>query len=70
MATIDKAQDVWELAEEDCYVALTHNHLNAQAIMDRVRSPSAGAIVLFAGKFPSLIFRCSSSSLTLDRYHP
>jgi molybdopterin synthase catalytic subunit len=60
MATQEKAQDLWELSEQDCYVALTHDHLNAQAIMDRVRSPSAGAIVLFAGsKFLSLTGPCS-----------
>jgi molybdopterin synthase catalytic subunit len=53
MANSEKAQDVWEQTEQDCYVALTHDHLNAQAIMDRVRSPSAGAIVLFAGKLSS-----------------
>lgn len=38
-----------ELHEEDCYVALTHNHLDVKAMMDRVRNPKAGAIVLFAG---------------------
>lgn len=38
-----------ELQEEDCYVALTHDHLDAKTTMDRVRSPKAGAIVLFAG---------------------
>ena len=38
-----------ELSEENCYVALTHDYLDAKAIMDRVRSPKAGAIVLFAG---------------------
>lgn len=38
-----------ELQEQDCYVALTHDHLNAQNVIDRVRSPKAGAIVLFAG---------------------
>ncbi|KAF5022273.1 hypothetical protein F66182_5676 [Fusarium sp. NRRL 66182] len=51
MSTKENAQHVWELSDQDCHVALTHEHLNAQAIMDRVRSPSAGAIVLFAGKF-------------------
>ncbi|KAM0439703.1 hypothetical protein ACHAPT_000797 [Fusarium lateritium] len=49
MTASENPQDVWELSEEGCHVALTHDHLNAQAIMDRVRSPSAGAIVLFAG---------------------
>jgi molybdopterin synthase catalytic subunit len=38
-----------ELQEEECYVALTHEHLDAKVMMDRVRSPKAGAIVLFAG---------------------
>ncbi|KAI1263906.1 Molybdopterin biosynthesis MoaE [Xylariaceae sp. FL1019] len=38
-----------ELSEGACYVALTCDHLNVQDIMDRVRSPAAGAIVLFAG---------------------
>ncbi|KAI1170424.1 Molybdopterin biosynthesis MoaE [Nemania sp. FL0916] len=38
-----------ELAKDRCYVALTHGHLKVQEIMDRVRSPQAGAIVLFAG---------------------
>jgi molybdopterin synthase catalytic subunit len=41
-----------ELQEGHCYVALTHDHLNVQEIMDRVRSPQAGAIVLFAGIVP------------------
>ncbi|KAH8599263.1 Molybdopterin synthase catalytic subunit [Bisporella sp. PMI_857] len=38
-----------ELQEDDCFVALTHVHLDAKAIMDLVRSPKAGAIVIFAG---------------------
>ena len=39
-----------ELGSDKCYVALTHHHLSAQDIMNRVRSPQAGAIVLFAGR--------------------
>ncbi|KAI1320432.1 Molybdopterin biosynthesis MoaE [Xylariaceae sp. FL0255] len=38
-----------ELSDGSCYVALTHQHLQVQEVMDRVRSPEAGAIVLFAG---------------------
>ncbi|KAI3320747.1 Molybdopterin biosynthesis MoaE [Xylariaceae sp. AK1471] len=38
-----------EISEDSCYVALTHGYLQVQEIMDRVRSPQAGAIVLFAG---------------------
>lgn len=44
--------EIDELQEDGSYVALTHNLLNAQSIMDRVRSPQAGAIVLFAGEPP------------------
>jgi molybdopterin synthase catalytic subunit len=33
-----------------CYVALTENNLDVGEVMDKVRSPKAGAIVLFAGK--------------------
>jgi len=39
-----------ELTADGCYVALTHHPLDVKAIMDRVRSPEAGAIVLFAGE--------------------
>ncbi len=41
-----------EVHEDGCYVALTKDHLNMQAVVDRVRSPAAGAIVLFAGLVP------------------
>lgn len=59
-----------EYSEEGIYVALTHDHLDPLAIMNKVRSPSAGAIVLFAGKdtlllliwslfsYFSIIFHC------------
>jgi len=39
-----------QLSEEGCFVALTSSLLNVQEVMDRVRSPEAGAIVLFAGE--------------------
>lgn len=39
-------------SEVNCYVALTHDHLDVLTIMNRVRSPKAGAIVLFAGTLP------------------
>jgi molybdopterin synthase catalytic subunit len=44
-----------EIVEDGCYVALTHAHLKVQEIMDRVRSPQAGAIVLFAGEPATLL---------------
>ncbi|KAK3498297.1 Molybdopterin biosynthesis MoaE [Neurospora crassa] len=40
---------VTEISEPGIYVALTHDHLNYQSVIDRVRSPEAGAIVIFAG---------------------
>ncbi|SPJ80121.1 related to molybdopterin synthase large subunit [Fusarium torulosum] len=56
MTTPDKTQDVWELSEQDCYVALTHNHLNAQDIMDRTTRDN------FAGK--------PVKELQYTAYHP
>ncbi|KAI4748662.1 Molybdopterin biosynthesis MoaE [Aureobasidium sp. EXF-12298] len=38
-----------EFEEVGVFVALTHDTLDAVAIMNKVRSPKAGAIVLFAG---------------------
>ncbi|KAK0655834.1 Molybdopterin biosynthesis MoaE [Cercophora newfieldiana] len=37
------------LTAEGCYVALTSSNLSYEDIIDRVRSPEAGAIVLFSG---------------------
>ncbi|KAH6605170.1 hypothetical protein Trco_006877 [Trichoderma cornu-damae] len=41
--------NVWEISEQGCFVRLTHDYLNIQEAIDKVRSPMAGAIVLFAG---------------------
>lgn len=59
-----------ELQDGDCYVALTHDHLDASSIMNRVRSPKAGAIVLFAGIFiqPPILTRLTY--LTPRRNNP
>lgn len=43
------ANEIWEMSEQSCYVGLTYDHLNIQEAMDKVRSPMAGAIVIFAG---------------------
>lgn len=43
------AEQLTELREEGCFVALTDDVLQPLAIMDLVRSPQAGAIVLFSG---------------------
>lgn len=42
------------IKEEGISIALTHGSLDARAVMNEVRSPKAGAIVLFAGQFPRL----------------
>ena len=44
------------LEEQNVYVSLTYDELNAKTTMDRVKSPKAGAVVLFSGKMlPSLL---------------
>jgi molybdopterin synthase catalytic subunit len=43
------AQDSGEISELGCFVGLTQEHLDVVQLMDRVRSPKAGAIVIFAG---------------------
>lgn len=40
------------LSSEDVYVSLTYDPLNSTAAMARVKSPKAGAVVLFAGQCP------------------
>lgn len=44
-----KAETEAERQEPGLYIALTHAPLDAKTLLDRVRSPEAGAIVLFAG---------------------
>ncbi|KAI0897638.1 Molybdopterin biosynthesis MoaE [Annulohypoxylon nitens] len=41
--------DAAEIKDDGCYVALTSQLLSVTDVMDRVRSPQAGAIVMFAG---------------------
>jgi molybdopterin synthase catalytic subunit len=52
-----------ELQEEECYVALTHEPLDIKKTTDQVRSPKAGAIVVFAGASDcTLGFTCVNTS--------
>jgi hypothetical protein len=51
------------LSEQDVYVSLTYDELNAKSMMDRVKSPKAGAVVLFAGTI-SLYHKSATPSLT------
>ncbi|CAM1501768.1 Fc.00g037520.m01.CDS01 [Cosmosporella sp. VM-42] len=68
MENVDEKEEAWQLSDDGCYVALSRDHLNVQQVMDLVRSPSAGAIVLFAGKHfdplipPSLINTLSGTT--------
>jgi molybdopterin synthase catalytic subunit len=48
-STPDSPQQESHLTHQNCHVALTHAPLNLQATTDLVRSPKAGAIVIFAG---------------------
>ena len=47
--TMAASGSTMQLSEEAIHVELTYDHLDADSIMNRVRSPKAGAIVLFAG---------------------
>ncbi|QDS68119.1 Molybdopterin synthase catalytic subunit [Venturia effusa] len=38
-----------KIEEENIHVEITHDHLDVNSIISRVKSPKAGAIVLFAG---------------------
>ncbi|ATY60534.1 Molybdopterin biosynthesis [Cordyceps militaris] len=49
MAAQQTDDDPWHMTEDGCHVALTHSPLSASSVLDLVRSPSAGALVLFAG---------------------
>ncbi|KAK4466623.1 Molybdopterin synthase catalytic subunit [Cladorrhinum samala] len=62
--------DLQSLSEEGIYVALTSDHLNSQSIMDRVRSPAAGAIVLFAGTTRNTFQSLQVSHLSYSAYVP
>lgn len=44
-----RAQYTQELTGDGTYVALTEEVLDSKTMMDRIRSPKAGAIVLFSG---------------------
>lgn len=45
---LDDTSMVWQ--KDHLHVELTYDYLNVNANMDKVRSPKAGAIVMFAGK--------------------
>lgn len=38
-------------SSQDVFVSLTYDELDAKNMMDRVKSPKAGAVVLFAGTY-------------------
>lgn len=55
MAEADKQFEGEQLlSEPNVYVSLTYDALDAKVAMDRVKSPKAGAVVLFAGKVFSI----------------
>lgn len=39
-----------KIEEENVHVEITYNHLDITSTISKVKSPKAGAIVLFAGK--------------------
>ncbi|KAH8662218.1 molybdenum cofactor synthesis protein 2B [Xylariales sp. PMI_506] len=62
--------EVAELQEGGCYVSLTEDHLSVSAIMDKVRSPQAGAIVLFAGTTRDNFAGKAVKELQYSAYNP
>ncbi|KAJ4298683.1 hypothetical protein N0V88_003714 [Collariella sp. IMI 366227] len=70
MATDAPSPEKHSLSEEGCYVALTNGHLNIQSVTDRVRSPQAGAIVLFAGTTRDTFDSKSVKQLSYTAYAP
>lgn len=46
--------DEVEAQDHGCFVCLTNKSLDVQTVMDKVRSPEAGAIVIFAGAYDRL----------------
>lgn len=52
------------LDEQYVYVSLTYDELDAKTTMDRVKSPKAGAVVLFSGKALTQHSPLSSHTLT------
>lgn len=59
-----------ELTSGNCHVALTHDLLSPTAIMDKVRSPKAGAIILFAGTTRDNFDSKPVKELTYTSYAP
>jgi hypothetical protein len=53
------ASEIMSLSEPNIHVELTHSHLDVLHIMNMVKSPEAGAIVLFAGILPRRPFSSS-----------
>ncbi|KAK3990286.1 Molybdopterin synthase catalytic subunit [Cladorrhinum sp. PSN332] len=62
--------DTQSLTQPNIYVALTPSPLNPLTILNKVRSPSAGAIVLFAGTTRDTFDNQAVSHLSYQAYVP
>jgi molybdopterin synthase catalytic subunit len=51
MAQDDRFTGIKSEEEEGIYVGLTYDDLDVVSIMNRVKNPKAGAVVMFAGAF-------------------
>ena len=69
MASLKEPQRAFEgeqsLTSEGVYVSLTYDELDASKAMARVKSPKAGAVVLFAGTCTHLDGLHDTTRLTL-----
>lgn len=48
-AKSDSSEEEQSLSEPNVYVSITHNPLDSNVALSGVKSPKAGAVVLFAG---------------------
>ncbi|KKY28945.1 putative molybdenum cofactor synthesis protein 2b [Diplodia seriata] len=66
----ETSADVMHRQDEGVYVQLTYDHLDVSSVMARVKSPDAGAVVLFAGTTRSTFDSKPVARLSYQSYAP
>ena len=56
------------ISRDGVSVSLTHDRLDVASVVSSVRSPKAGATVLFAGKFSSYLPACTKLILGIRNH--
>jgi hypothetical protein len=65
-----EAEKIMSLDGDCVHVELTEQHLDVMSVMNRVRSPKAGAIVIFAGVIPRIRDQVLSTADTAEQELP